>query len=93
MDYGNVLCWATNPVGRQSEPCVYHIIPAGKLSNTKIEKHLPPPPPPHSLITLIDTCRKYFDPFPLNTVNMVNMYIVHLHFRQIRELYKVRKKK
>ena len=31
MDYGNVLCWATNPVGRQSEPCVYHIIPAGKL--------------------------------------------------------------
>ena len=45
MDYGNVLCWATNPVGRQSEPCVYHIIPAGKLP-TKIEKQIPPPPPP-----------------------------------------------
>lgn len=30
MDYGNVLCWATNAVGRQSEPCVYHIIPAGR---------------------------------------------------------------
>ena len=30
MDYGSVLCWATNTVGRQSEPCVYHIIPAGK---------------------------------------------------------------
>ena len=41
MDYGNVLCWATNPVGRQSEPCVYHIIPAGKLlQKQKNRSHL-----------------------------------------------------
>ena len=30
MDYGNVMCWATNSVGRQEKPCVFHIIPAGK---------------------------------------------------------------
>ena len=30
MDYGNLLCWATNSVGKQVEPCVFHVIPAGK---------------------------------------------------------------
>ncbi|CAG9813047.1 unnamed protein product [Phaedon cochleariae] len=30
MDYGTVMCWANNLAGRQQEPCVFHIIPAGK---------------------------------------------------------------
>ncbi|KAF6216306.1 hypothetical protein GE061_000646 [Apolygus lucorum] len=30
MDYGTVMCWASNTAGRQRDPCVFHIIPAGK---------------------------------------------------------------
>ncbi|XP_015439956.1 PREDICTED: nephrin-like [Dufourea novaeangliae] len=29
LDYGTLLCWGTNDQGTQSEPCVYHIVPAG----------------------------------------------------------------
>ncbi|CAB4068301.1 unnamed protein product [Lepeophtheirus salmonis] len=28
-DYGTILCFANNAVGRQREACVYHVIPAG----------------------------------------------------------------
>ncbi|CAB4068057.1 unnamed protein product [Lepeophtheirus salmonis] len=27
-DYGTILCWAENELGVQSEPCVFHLIPA-----------------------------------------------------------------
>jgi hypothetical protein len=30
MDYGTLLCWGDNELGRQAVPCVFHIIPAGK---------------------------------------------------------------
>lgn len=30
MDYGTLMCWANNVVGQQNEPCVFHIIAAGK---------------------------------------------------------------
>ncbi|XP_050734687.1 uncharacterized protein LOC127007559 [Eriocheir sinensis] len=30
LDYGTLLCWATNPIGTQKLPCVFHIVPAGK---------------------------------------------------------------
>lgn len=30
LDYGTVMCWANNLAGRQQEPCVFHIIAAGK---------------------------------------------------------------
>jgi len=30
QDYGAYMCWATNAVGVQENPCVYYIIPAGK---------------------------------------------------------------
>ncbi|KAL7738116.1 hypothetical protein ACLKA6_006462 [Drosophila palustris] len=29
-DYGTLLCWASNEIGDQSEPCVYTISPAGE---------------------------------------------------------------
>jgi len=29
LDYGSLLCWATNSVGRQRSPCVFHLVPAG----------------------------------------------------------------
>ncbi|XP_076325621.1 neural cell adhesion molecule 2-like [Tachypleus tridentatus] len=29
QDFGSLLCWATNDVGTQREPCVYTVIPAG----------------------------------------------------------------
>nr|XP_045584158.1 uncharacterized protein LOC123746584 [Procambarus clarkii]XP_045584159.1 uncharacterized protein LOC123746584 [Procambarus clarkii]XP_045584161.1 uncharacterized protein LOC123746584 [Procambarus clarkii] len=30
LDYGTLLCWATNYIGIQRHPCVFHILPAGK---------------------------------------------------------------
>ncbi|KAF2351108.1 Fibronectin type III [Trinorchestia longiramus] len=29
LDYGTLLCWGRNAVGRQAKPCVFHIFPAG----------------------------------------------------------------
>jgi len=29
LDFGTLLCWASNPLGTQSRPCVYHIYAAG----------------------------------------------------------------
>ena len=29
---GEVLCWASNPVGEQSTPCVFHVVPLGESS-------------------------------------------------------------
>lgn len=33
MDYGTVMCSASNTAGAQLEPCVFHIIAAGKYAN------------------------------------------------------------
>ena len=30
LEYGTLMCWSKNDVGEQSEPCVFHIIAAGK---------------------------------------------------------------
>ena len=32
-DYGYLLCWASNEIGPQKEPCVFSISPAGKFNN------------------------------------------------------------
>ena len=32
-DYGTILCWAENELGSQSDPCVFHLIPAGKKND------------------------------------------------------------
>jgi hypothetical protein len=29
LDYGTLLCWASNRIGHQRVPCVFHIIAAG----------------------------------------------------------------
>ncbi len=29
LDYGSLLCWASNSIGRQHEPCIFHLVPAG----------------------------------------------------------------
>lgn len=29
LDFGVVACWASNPVGNQREPCLFHVVPAG----------------------------------------------------------------
>ena len=33
-DYGTVLCFANNEIGRQREPCQFHVIPAGMYIHT-----------------------------------------------------------
>jgi len=33
MDYGTVLCWASNTAGRQKNACIFHIIPAGTYAD------------------------------------------------------------
>lgn len=30
LDYGTLLCWAKNAIGKQVRPCVFHIVPAGE---------------------------------------------------------------
>jgi hypothetical protein len=30
LDFGTILCWGSNTVGQQREPCVFHLIAAGK---------------------------------------------------------------
>ncbi|XP_059607786.1 nephrin-like [Phlebotomus argentipes] len=39
-DYGTLLCWGSNEIGAQTDPCIFHIIPAG------------PPDPPSNCTVL-----------------------------------------
>lgn len=39
LDYGTLLCWGSNDQGTQLEPCVYHIVPAGKCFDTHADTH------------------------------------------------------
>lgn len=34
QDYGLLMCWASNTMGRQREPCTFRIVPAGKFMFT-----------------------------------------------------------
>lgn len=36
LDYGTLLCWGSNEIGVQKEPCVFYINPAGKYYITSI---------------------------------------------------------
>lgn len=29
-DYGTLACWGKNSIGKQSEPCLFQVVPAGK---------------------------------------------------------------
>ena len=33
LEYGTIFCFGSNIVGRQEQPCVFHIIPASKSSH------------------------------------------------------------
>lgn len=35
MDYGSLLCWAENSVGKQTEPCVFQLLPANRPGPVK----------------------------------------------------------
>jgi len=40
LDYGSLLCWGINELGKQEEPCVFSILPAGKpdpVSNCSVD--------------------------------------------------------
>jgi hypothetical protein len=30
LDFGVLACWASNSVGNQREPCLFHVVPAGR---------------------------------------------------------------
>jgi hypothetical protein len=32
-DYGTLACWGRNSIGKQIEPCLFQIVPAGMYSN------------------------------------------------------------
>ena len=40
LDYGSLLCWATNEIGTQEIPCVYHIIYVGEFCSMVVY-HVP----------------------------------------------------
>jgi len=31
-DYGTLACWGTNIIGKQVDPCLFQIVPAGMLT-------------------------------------------------------------
>jgi hypothetical protein len=33
-DYGTLACWGTNSIGKQMEPCLFQVVPAGMYQNT-----------------------------------------------------------
>ena len=38
LEYGTLMCWSENIVGVQKDPCIFHIIAAGKSNNESIFK-------------------------------------------------------
>ncbi|ROT83733.1 hypothetical protein C7M84_023087 [Penaeus vannamei] len=36
LDYGTLLCWGTNSVGKQILPCVFHVFPADPVNNCTV---------------------------------------------------------
>ena len=38
-DFGTLSCWGTNSIGRQIEPCFFHIVPAGMFPKKLFEIH------------------------------------------------------
>eukprot|EP00095_Tigriopus_kingsejongensis_P001267 maker-scaffold149_size310270-snap-gene-0.11 protein:Tk01267 transcript:maker-scaffold149_size310270-snap-gene-0.11-mRNA-1 annotation:"PREDICTED: uncharacterized protein LOC663132" len=35
LDYGSLMCWAKNSIGKQRDPCVFHLVPAGMPDSVK----------------------------------------------------------
>lgn len=32
-DFGTLACWAKNAIGKQTEPCLFQVVPAGELDD------------------------------------------------------------
>lgn len=39
-DYGTLACWGRNAIGRQAEPCVFQLVPAGNKPESQESKIL-----------------------------------------------------
>jgi len=39
-DYGTLTCWGRNAIGRQTEPCVFQLVPAGNKPESEGSKIL-----------------------------------------------------
>jgi len=39
-DYGTLACWGRNAIGRQAEPCVFQLVPAGNTPESQENKIL-----------------------------------------------------
>lgn len=35
LDYGSLMCWAKNSIGKQRDPCIFHLVPAGTPDSVK----------------------------------------------------------
>lgn len=33
-DYGTLACWGTNSIGKQMEPCLFQVVPAGMFKSS-----------------------------------------------------------
>jgi hypothetical protein len=47
-EFGTFLCWATNDIGRQVQPCLFSVVAASMLSLSLLHTHLLASPFPHS---------------------------------------------
>lgn len=37
-DYGTLACWGTNSIGKQMEPCLFQVVPAGMYTKYTVIK-------------------------------------------------------
>lgn len=101
MDFGTIMCWADNMVGQQKEPCVFHLIAAGKpdmpfnctLVNQTSES-LEVDCSPGNInfldfffyITYYDHCYHYFIKFSFN-IPYYKIIMMKIHFFIINALF------
>ena len=79
LDFGVVACWASNPVGNQREPCLFHVVPAGNILLTTTTA-------PHMFVTLpnVEPSLARFAAFLI--IKVVSEFLIHILFRWIESL-------
>lgn len=71
LDYGTLMCWASNEYGKQSAPCVYQVIAAGKCAA--------PPPPLH--------LNRSFGVFTFTYINLLPLFVSTSPVRKLGSRY------